>query len=335
MSSLAPKARSWFDLVRVFNLPIPLSGMLAGAYASPGQPSLRLVALFLAALLGCAVTQSFNDYEDRDVDSVNAPFRPVPAGRLRAKNVLWGGHVFALAGLILSWAVEPLSVVIVAATFLLTRYYPKAKRHTLLNHLMMPAALALTPLYGSLLVHGAVLPLAVVAALSIFFLDINMNVIGSFKDLWDTSARERVLPAVIGPRPAVVLALLSASFGLGLQVVAVGLGLANAGALLPIGFAAILILHSRARLYRHPSPKEGYRALGVGRLSECLSFPALIVGVLPLDHGLALIGAGLLLALYTQTIIPENVLPASADEPIVVAPRRAGVFGSQPTRGVY
>jgi 4-hydroxybenzoate polyprenyltransferase len=217
----------------------------------------------------------------------------------------------------------------------LTRYYPRAKRRTLLNHLMMPAALALTPIYGSLIVHGTVLPLALVAAVAIFFLDINMNVVGSFKDLWEASACERVLPAVFGPRPAVVVALLSALIGIHLQLGAVALGLAHVGALVPLGLALPWIVHSRIQLYRRPTPRQGYIALGAGRLSECLTFPALIAGVLPLDHSLALIGAGLLLALYTQTIIPENILPEAADEPITVARERARVFGAESTRGAY
>jgi 4-hydroxybenzoate polyprenyltransferase len=325
MAKVASTARSWFDLVRVFNLPIPLAGMLAGAYASPITPSWRVAALLVAAVLGCAVTQSFNDYEDRDVDRQHAPFRPLPAGRLRPRNVLLGGHLFAVLGALLTAAVEPLALVIVAATFILTRYYPAAKRHTALNHLMMPAALAMTPLYGSLMVHGVVLPLAIVAAVSIFFLDINMNVVGAFKDLWNASTFEHVLPAVWGPRPAVVVALGCGIVGIAVQAAAVFAGWARVAALLPLGLALIMTIQSRLKLYRHPSPKQGYQALGVGRLSECLSFPALCVGVLPLDHGMALVLACLLLALYTQTIIPENVLPEEADRPLTSRPGRAAL----------
>lgn len=334
MSELVPATRSWFDLVRVFNLPIPLAGMLAGAYAGPTIPSWRLAALGLAAILGCAVTQSFNDYEDRHVDNVNAPFRPLPAGRLRPRNVLWGGHIFALAGVVLSALAAPASVAIVAVTFLLTRYYPKAKRHTVLNHLMMPAALALTPLYGSLVVHRAILPLALVAAVSIFFLDINMNVVGSFKDLWSPSTQERVLPVVVGAKPAVLIALATGIIGLGVQVGAVAFGWTGRAVLLPLAGAAWLTLSSRLALYRHPSPKQGYAALGAGRLSECLAFPALAIGSLPIDHGLCLIASCALLALYTQTIIPENILPDGADEPIQ-ASHGVDRLRIRATRGVY
>ena len=307
---------AWFDLVRIYNLPIPLAGMLAGAYAYEGAPSWRLLVLLAAAVLGCAVTQSFNDYEDREVDAINAPFRPLPAGRLEPRSVLRGGQLLALLGAAMSAAVEPWSILVVLATYGLTRFYPAAKKRTLLNHLMMPAALALTPIYGSLVMYGHVAPLAWFAAGAIFFADINMNVVGCFKDLWDRSAREQVLPVVLGPHRAVLVALAAGLGGIAVAVSAVALGYAGAGALIPLAPATALTVWSRLTLYRCPSARCGYMALGAGRLAECLTFPALIAGVLPLDHALSLILGCMLFALYTQTLIPEAVLPEDADRPI-------------------
>jgi 4-hydroxybenzoate polyprenyltransferase len=326
-----PRAKAWFDLVRVFNLPIPLAGMLAGAYSSPVAEPWRLLIVLVAAMLGCAVTQSYNDYEDRDVDKVNAPFRPLPSGRLAPKSVLLGGHGLALVGALMSLAAEPLSVPIVFGTFLLTRYYPRAKKVTLANHLMMPAALALTPLYGSLVVHGRLNPLAIVSSAAILLGDINMNVVGSFKDLWDRSAQERVLPVVVGARAAVVIALGCGLAGLGLQASAVALGWAGGGALVPLAAALTLTLVSRARLYREPTAKVGYAALQMGRLSECMAFPALVAGVLPFDHAVGVIGCCVFVALYTQTIIPENILPDEASATIGGARGAAAVPRSSET----
>lgn len=316
MASRNSKARAWLDLIRIYNLPIPLSGMLAGAYARADVSTWRLVLLIVAATLGCAATQSFNDYEDRDADAVNAGFRPLPSGRLRAASVLLGGHFFALLGAAISVAVEPWSLLAVGGTYLLVRYYPRAKGVTVLNHLMMPAALALTPAYGCLVVHGEVAPIAWLAAGVIFFMDINMNVVGSFKDLWASSAKERVLPLVWGTRPAVLVSLSCGLIALGGLAAAVASGWLGLGVLVPLIPAAWLTISSRVRLYRHPSAREGYRALQAGRLSECLTFPASAAGVLSLGYGLAVISGCVLFALYTQSIMPEAVLPDEADTPI-------------------
>jgi 4-hydroxybenzoate polyprenyltransferase len=313
--SLAARARAWFDLLRIFNLPIPLAGMIAGAYSTVPEPSARwrLAVVPLVALLGCAVTQSFNDYEDRDVDAVNAPFRPLPAKRLTPGGVLRGGYLMTLLGAAISIAVEHKAALVVPVVFLLTRFYPRMKKITVLNHLFMPGALAMTPIYGALIVHGRLPPLALFAAASIFFMDINMNIVGSFKDLWDDSAQERVAPVVFGARPAVVIALVAGLLGLAVQVAAVALGFAGAGLLLGVAVATTFTVRSRLRLYRAPSAVNGYAALQAGRLAECFSFPAVALGVLPLEHGIPLVASCVFLALYTQTIIPENILPEAAN----------------------
>ena len=317
--SKTSSARAWFDLVRIYNVPIPLCGMLAGAYAAPAAPSWRFLLVVAAALVGAAFTQSFNDYEDRGTDKVNAPFRPIPSGRLAAVAVLRGGHILAALLAIVSFAAEPRAVLPVVFAFAFTRKYSALKKVTLFHHLLMPAALALTPLYGALVVHGEVPRLAWVSAIAIFLGDINMNVVGAFKDLWDTSSKERVLPLVIGSRPAIVVALVAGLAGLLTQVLAVAMGWARVGALVPIALAIALTLWSRIRLFHEPSAKVGYAALKAGRLSECFGFPALIAGVLPIDHALSLILCLTLLALYTQTIIPENVLPEEASRVLEVS----------------
>ncbi|WP_394829531.1 UbiA prenyltransferase family protein [Pendulispora albinea] len=305
-------ARSWFDLVRIYNVPIPLCGMLAGAYAAPVEPTLRFLVVIFAAIVGSASTQSFNDYEDRASDATHAPFRPIPSGKLKSSSVLFGGHLLAVILAVVSLALEPMAVLPVFGAFALTRKYSALKKHTVLHHLMMPGALALTPLYGSLIVHGQVLPLAWISAAGIFLGDINMNVVGSFKDLWETSEQERVLPVVIGPKPAIAVALVCGVAGMAVQAGSVVIGWAHAGALIPLVPACALTIWSRLRLYEEPSAKVGYSALQAGRIAECLSFPALIAGVVRVDHALAIILCLMLLALYTQTIIPENILPDKA-----------------------
>jgi 4-hydroxybenzoate polyprenyltransferase len=200
--------------------------------------------------------------------------------------------------------------------FAFTRKYSALKKITVLHHVLMPAALALTPVYGSLIVHGSVLPLAWVSSVAILLGDINMNVVGAFKDLWDDSAKERVLPLVIGPRPSIVVALLAGVGACAAQIGAIAWGWASAGALVPIAIALALTVWSRIRLYREPSAKVGYASLKAGRLSECFGFPALIAGVLPLGHALALILGLVLLAWVTQTLISENILPPQASHVI-------------------
>lgn len=306
------KARAWFDLIRIYNLPIPLCGLYVGAYSGGRPEGWVLLYLLLGAVLGCACTQAFNDYEDREVDLINAPFRPIPSGRISPREGLLGGYLAGIVWAVTALVISPLAAVAISLLVLAVRLYPGAKRATLLNHLLMPAALGLTPIVGALVAHATVPPAA--AAVGIFLFDINMNVVGAFKDLWDGSMTERVLPAVWGARPAVLAALFCGLLGIAVLTMPVLLGWVGDGAVLPLLPALVLTLVSRLRLYRTPNAMVGYSALKAGRLAECFAFPALLAGMLPLDHALSLIFSFMLFALHAQTVIQENILPSGEPE---------------------
>ncbi len=307
---------SWLELFRVFNIPIPLAGMLVGAATTPASLHDSWPALLLAACLGCAAIQCFNDYEDRQVDRHNANWRPIPSGRLSPASVRAAGHGFILMWLALAWWHDAAAAGIVVIVYLLTRWYSLAKQVSLGHHLLLPAALGLMPIHGALLAGGEVPALAGIAGLSIFLIDINMNIVGAFKDLWAGSVRERVLPAVWGSRPAVAIALALALLGIFAQVLAIERGLCGALPLLPLALGAVLTVQSRLRLLRWPSAAVGYAALQSGRLTECLCFPALLAGLLPAAHALLIIGALTIFALLGQALLPEARLRDGADAKI-------------------
>jgi 4-hydroxybenzoate polyprenyltransferase len=302
--------KSWFDLIRVFNVPIPLAGMLVGSYAAdPTLGSKYSLILCICAVLGCAATQSYNDYGDREVDAQNADFRPIPSQRLSAREVLIGGHLITTLWVLISLIYSPVAAIIVVIVYGLTRFYSCAKKITLFHHLMLPMALGLMPLYGSLMSTNTLCPIAIIAGISIFLIDINMNIVGAFKDLWDGSANERVLPLVWGSRPAVAVAIVTGICGIFVQVGAIAWGLCRVAPLAPLMLGLVLTVSSRVRLYRKPCAELGYAALKSGRLTECLTFPALLAGMLPPTMALLIITGLTVFALFTQTLIAEAKLP--------------------------
>ena len=307
------KITAWGRLIRVFNIPIPTAALLAGAYAKGADLSLWELATMLAcAVAGCVSTQAYNDYEDGDTDRQNAPFRPIPSGQLSAREVLWGGHLASMVFVGLCGALDWRASIVAAAVVACTRYYSRLKSYSLTHHLLLPAALGMLPLIGGLMVHHEVLPLAAIAGASIFLIDINMNIVGTFKDLFDGSAEERVLPVVVGARRAILVALVAGTVGIALQISAVPLGLAAPFMLVPLVAALGLTVHSRLRLLRVPTAEQGVAALKSGRLSECLSFPAVVAGTMPWRFAVGLIAVLTAAAFLLQALIPEAKLPESA-----------------------
>lgn len=290
-----------------------MAGMLVGASTTPAGLHDSWLVLALAACSSCCAIQCFNDYEDRHVDRHNAHWRPIPSGRLRASEVLTAGRLLMIVWLLISLWHSAAAAGVVLLVWLLTRWYSRIKQLSLVHHVLLPAALGLMPIYGSLMAQGEVSGLAYLIGVSICLIDINMNIVGTFKDLWQGALREPVLPVVWGPRPAVAVALLLGLLGILVQMLAVARGLCGLWPLLPLSIGAILTVHSRVRLLRWPSAKVGYAALQSGRLTECLCFPAMLAGLLPPTTALAIIAALTTAALIGQALLPEAQLSTGAD----------------------
>ena len=97
-------ARTISGLVRPFTMLAPLVGVVAGAgtAASATGAAFRpeLVALAaLAAVLANAASNAWNQAFDADIDRVNKPTRPIPAGAATVAGALRLGHACAALGL--------------------------------------------------------------------------------------------------------------------------------------------------------------------------------------------------------------------------------------------
>jgi hypothetical protein len=87
----SPRARAYLELVRLPNLFTAVGDVVAGyLIVSRGvDVSWRdLIILMLASVCLYAGGVVLNDYFDRDVDAVERPERPIPSGRIRARDAL-------------------------------------------------------------------------------------------------------------------------------------------------------------------------------------------------------------------------------------------------------
>lgn len=95
----------WLRLGRVSNLPTvwtnTLAGIaLAGGTMSPGPLTLLLVAMSAAYVGGMYLNDAF----DREIDAVERPERPIPSGRLQARQVFAAGYGLLGLGIALTVA---------------------------------------------------------------------------------------------------------------------------------------------------------------------------------------------------------------------------------------
>jgi 4-hydroxybenzoate polyprenyltransferase len=108
--------RAYVDLARPFTLVAPALGFLSGAAtaigAYPREPWSEglLVAPLIGSLMAAVLNagnNALNQIYDLEIDRVNKPRRPLPSGRLTAREVwIFSASTYVLA-LVLAWLVAP------------------------------------------------------------------------------------------------------------------------------------------------------------------------------------------------------------------------------------
>jgi chlorophyll synthase len=126
----------------------PMWAFLCGAVSTGESLSenwLVLVAgLVLAGPLMCAMSQTMNDYFDREVDAINEPYRPIPSGQI-SKDASWI-ITFALIGgaFALSYWIHPCVLLISFVSVLMSHMYSgpplRAKRNGWFGNLVVGLA---------------------------------------------------------------------------------------------------------------------------------------------------------------------------------------------------
>src|SRR5439155_10768617 len=96
------KLSTALKLGRVSNLPTVTSNVLAAIALAGGFPATATIVLACVAMSLMYVAGMYlNDAFDRDIDRVERPERPIPAGEVHASTVFDVGFVLLLSGILL------------------------------------------------------------------------------------------------------------------------------------------------------------------------------------------------------------------------------------------
>ncbi len=194
----------------LFALPFAFLGAIL---AANGVPTWRQVLWITVAMVGArSAAMTFNRIIDRDIDAANprTANREIPSGKL-SLTFAWvflyiSVAVFVLAAWSLNWLTFALSPV--ALLFVLG--YSYAKRFTVFAHLLLGAALAISPSAAWIAVRGNLMD-EVPILLSVFVLiwTAGFDVLYACQDLeYDRKAGLRSIPARFGIKNALWIARL-------------------------------------------------------------------------------------------------------------------------------
>ena len=97
-----PAPQDFLELLKPVTWFAPMWAFMCGAVSSgqafAGQGLAVAAGIVLSGPLLCASSQAVNDWQDRDVDAINQPDRPIPSGRITPNQ----GAAIAIAWTLLS-----------------------------------------------------------------------------------------------------------------------------------------------------------------------------------------------------------------------------------------
>lgn len=177
--------------------------------------SVLLRGLILAGPLLCAMSQTMNDYFDREVDAINEPTRPIPLG-LISKQASWlVTFSLIIIGFIVAWSIHPYVMYISFVGVLMSHAYSgpplRAKKNGWFGNLIVGFAYeGVAWLTGSFAITQGVPSGETIAMAIIFSLGAHgIMTLNDFKSvIGDTIKGVKSIPVQLGEKKAAILAAL-------------------------------------------------------------------------------------------------------------------------------
>ena len=145
-------------LVRPVNGLMMGLAVLVGASLALAEPfsttvAFKLLLGFITAFTLSGASMAVNDYYDQEIDRINEPSRPIPSGLVKPLESLACAGAFILIGLSASAFTNLLSLAVAVLSLAMSiMYATKGKRTGLPGNFLVSACVAVSFIYGSLVV---------------------------------------------------------------------------------------------------------------------------------------------------------------------------------------
>ncbi|WP_205512734.1 UbiA-like polyprenyltransferase [Longitalea arenae] len=215
----------------IFAMPFAMIGFMLGVFAlmNPGitearrsigrqgefvstvfrfTPNYSRLALLFALVLLCMIfarsaAMAFNRYLDRHFDAQNprTAIREIPAGILKANNVLWFTIICSILFVLCTYFINRICFFLSPVALFVILFYSYTKRFTPLCHLVLGLGLSLAPIGAYLAVTGAFAWLPILFSLTVIFWVSGFDIIYALQDEeFDKSKQLYSIPAWLGKK---------------------------------------------------------------------------------------------------------------------------------------
>lgn len=180
---------------------------------------IKFVLVILCMIFARSAAMAFNRYLDRHFDAKNprTAIREIPAGILKANNVLLFTNINSLLFVATTYFINPICFYLSPVALLVVLGYSYTKRFTPLCHLVLGIGLSLAPIGAYLAVTGAFQLLPLLFSFAVICWVSGFDIIYALQDdEFDKSANLNSIPAWLGRGRALhvsrLLHLLSTAF---------------------------------------------------------------------------------------------------------------------------
>ncbi len=171
----------YYRLSRPINALAGCIAVILSAYVAEAPSWLPVVMATITVFLITASTNAWNDYIDIEIDRINKPERPLPAGKISPRGAL----IFSATGSVISLVTaasinQPAFFIALGSNILLYLYSWKLKCTVLLGNIAVAAIIGLCFIFGGVAAEntGPTLPLAI----TVFFAIVGREIIKTMAD---------------------------------------------------------------------------------------------------------------------------------------------------------
>ncbi len=139
--------------------------------------------VYAIASVACitAAGNAINDYYDYDIDIINKPLRPLPAGKIQKRNAYGFSLAMFTVGSAISFIISPLCAVIACSASIVLYYYAKILKNAgFIGNLTIAALTGIAIIYGGLSVAG--IEQIMFVALFAFLVNLSREIVKDIED---------------------------------------------------------------------------------------------------------------------------------------------------------
>jgi len=281
---MAGKLGALITLTRPPNAVLMFIAVLSGILLSDNkvfQPD-KLLLSFATAYGLCGSSMGFNDYFDREVDKINAPWRPIPSGTISEFDAILASSILAVIGMISAAATSIPCLLVAAAAFTAAfAYNARLKKTGLLGNMVVSVVVAAPFIYGAVLSDGYISPRLITFILPVYLSNLGREVIKGISDVEGDAVRGvRSVARICGEKTAAKLGAILYVAAVSLSLFPYVLGLVN-WVYVPIVLVADFgFLYSSFSIIRYPTRENSLRVKKQTLLWMLIALIAFIAGSL-------------------------------------------------------